>query len=152
MNYNKFIYNLTNTDHINYKSYIILGVISVISYILCFSNEPFILERRKQVNKWCMLTCETKTCEDLQKKYKGHKYYIDPGLEDTPMCPVGIYEISHVIFHMFIGYYFNIWYSIFIGTSFELIELHIWNCESVFDIICNTLGALIGVLIRTIIN
>jgi hypothetical protein len=147
--FNRFITNLTSTDHINGRSYVVIGVISVISYILCLSTSEYIVKYRRVVNRWCLVPCKTDQCNDMQKNIKGSKYFINDDMGDQPFCPVSPFEISHILFHIPVGYYFNFYYSLGFGILFEVFEKYQFECESYTDIICNIIGALIGVAIRT---
>jgi hypothetical protein len=128
----------------------VVGVLLVIAYILCFVDDPYLNNKRQTWYKWCMISCKTDSCIEAQKKYKGKNYHVG-SVEYIPLCPIGIYEISHMILHIFIGYYFNFWYSFAFGISFEIYEYYAYNCESIYDIICNSAGALIGIGIRSIL-
>ncbi len=147
----RYVTNLSRVSHISGVSWLVLAIISIGSYALCFTENETIAKYRRRLNRWCPTPCTTEECCKLQQNFKGSHYNIDEeNFECTPLCPFGIYEIGHVFFHIIVGYYFNIWYSLMFGVIWEVIEhTNAYDCASIFDVGYNTAGGLIGVAIRT---
>ncbi len=146
--YKNFMNDLWSSDHINLKIIIGMSVFFIILCIFLFGESERIRNMRSPLNKTCFIHCKSQSCLDLQHMGKGSDYFIsDP---DIPYCPFGFWELSHILLHIMIGYFLNLYYSIGLGVIFEFYERFRWNCESYFDIIFNTLGALIGVALRTL--
>lgn len=142
----KFLHNLTTNEHINNRILLGVFVALIILYILIFSYEMFgygLIDYPES----CYIKCKTKECHDFQSQYKGKNYYLDKQNNDQH-CPFGFWELTHIILHIFIGYFLNIYYSLGIGISFELHELHVYDCASYFDILYNTLGCVTGAGLR----
>jgi hypothetical protein len=59
-------------------------------------------------------------------------------------CLFSVWELSHMFFHIFIGYYYNIYVSTAISVGFEMHERISYNCASYNDIFINFTGFLIG--------
>jgi hypothetical protein len=58
------------------------------------------------------------------------------------------WEFSHLLFHMFLGYYYNIYISVGLSVGFEMYEKIEYNCSSYADLIINFTGFLIGAYLR----
>jgi hypothetical protein len=158
MEYNNFIDKITSSKHITLNGILIIIIILFICFILCFyDGAEFVNLRANYLHKQCYYNCGTEKCKDFMKSVKGVNYYNgdDKLLEDTQDetlryedCIVGFWELSHLVLHIFIGYFLNIYYSLALGVGFELFEYYKWNCEGYLDILFNTAGALIGIYLR----
>ena len=99
----------------------------------------------EKINKACLLKCKTDTCKYILKKSTGSNYYMDGNIS-RKTCLTTSWELSHIIVHTFIGFFFNIHTSLSIGIIWELIEHYnpYMNCGNILDIFYNTLGYTIG--------
>ncbi len=141
---------LFSNEHITNKTLMVWGVIFILLYIACFNNHEYLVYCRNKVHKFCMYKCETQECSDFQKSVKGGSYYTTDIEENESIeyCPLGFWELSHFITHIFIGYYLNMSYSLGIGFGFEVYEYFVYDCASYPDLIANTLGGLLGSYLR----
>jgi len=147
-----FLYELTTDDHIT--KYKILGVFifCLLTYIFLFHiAEKHFPTLDKLTYETCIIPCKYDKCTKFINATKGSNYYLSKYETqwNRTNCLVTPYEISHFIFHIFIGYFLNIYYSLTIGIGFEVWEYYVYNCENYMDIVFNTLGALMGTAIRT---
>lgn len=99
----------------------------------------------EKINKACLVKCKTDTCKYIVKKSAGPNYFLDDN-NTGKSCLTTSWELSHVIFHTFIGLFFNIHTSLSIGIIWELIEHYHpdMNCGNILDVFYNTLGYTIG--------
>ena len=142
-NYYKILFD---NSHITNQSIINLIVVLLVLYIIIFHVLTYILPTFGKPLENCILKCKKDICINITKASKGLKYnYFNKPTYD---CIFNGWELSHFIMHIFIGYYFNILYSLSIGLPFEYLEYKWFNCESYIDIFYNTFGALIGSYLR----
>ncbi len=106
-----------------------------------------------EIHKYCIINCKSDTCNYIVDKSKGAGYYLDR-TGDNGTCIFTGWELSHIIFHSFIGFFFNIQTSMSIGVTWELIEHYHpdMNCGNILDIFFNTLGYTIGWGLRNIVS
>lgn len=95
------------------------------------------------INLKCFKKAKIKEDIEYIKKIRGKNY--DPAYKN---CLLTHWEVCHIIEHMLIGYFFNLKYSLMIGIPWELYE-YTQNIHNLMDPVYNTLGAVIGVAIRT---
>jgi len=143
---------MTDTSHITLKNVYWLGFALLFTYILIFYIlDNFFPGFDKLTYDVCLFKCYNSKCKTFINKTKGDNYYLSKysiSQAFSKVCVFTPYELSHIIYHIFIGYYFNIYYSLAIGFTFEFIEWRLYNCENVMDIIYNTIGAMIGIFLR----
>lgn len=140
--------SLTTSEHITFQVLLFSAFISILAYTFCFSDNLYIKKIREKMHGACYIECDTKECLSWQNFAKGEQYFIDDYSARDQHCPMGAWELSHFIFHIFIGYALNIYYSLGVGVGFEIYEHYAYQCSSYFDILLNTVGAIVGVLIR----
>lgn len=145
---NEFRKNLFCTDHItNDHLKKLLGVL-IIMYIIIFIVMAHYQDNFQELNETCIINCNTNTCKKIAYRSRGSNYYLTE--DSIPYnCIFTIWELSHLIMHIFIGYYFNFGYSLGIGIIFEMYEKQYYKCESYLDILYNSIGGLFGVGLRT---
>jgi hypothetical protein len=145
---NVFEKNLFRTDHITNDHLKILVGILVIMYIFIFVFMYYYEEPFEKYNRICITSCNKESCQKVTRASRGERYYLSD--DSAPYeCIFTIWELSHLMMHIFIGYYFNFGYSFGIGTIFEVYEKYHHKCENYLDIVHNSIGGLIGVGIRT---
>lgn len=155
MDINKFLDNITSNDHITNNTIIGLTIVCILMYIFIFyAAEEYFPLFDKLTYESCIIPCENNSCAKFIEATKGKNYYLSKYHTDwnKTNCLITPYEISHFIFHIFIGYYTNIYYSLLLGVGFEAWEYYEYNCENYMDIVFNTLGAIFGIFIRTHFN
>lgn len=135
---------------------ICLCVLFAITYYVNFKST---ILREAGIAKYlfrCYKKCESDGCKSLITAGKGSsslmagetRYGLGP-MKDRIGCMMSGWEISHFIYHMFLGYFLNsIYLSTAVGIGFEIYEQKYYEIGSVFDIIWNTAGALAGVGLR----
>lgn len=131
-------------------SYTLLILVCAIMYVFifyCVDRLPLI----KDMQYKCLSGCESKMCQFFTRNFRDGDYWLDP-LGKTKMDPIKciftMYELSHLLFHLWIGYDYGLVTSIIISVGFEIFEHHEYNCGSILDLIWNLFGALIGVSLR----
>lgn len=69
---------------------------------------------------------------------------------DVPVnkCMITTWEVYHILFHMFLGYKYNLYVSLLLGLSFELLESKVYNCGSYLDLFYNMVGFLVGLVLK----
>ena len=107
----------------------------------------------RMANKLCLVRCKSDTCNYIIDKTKDSTYYLDENSdndEKVNRCVFTVWELSHIFFHIPIGFFFNIQTSLFVGISWELIEHYHpdLNCGNIMDIVWNLIGYSIGWFLR----
>lgn len=102
-------------------------------------------------NYKCLIPCEKEICIKTTEKLRDRNYLTDV-LEQPDKCIFTFWEFTHVILHIFIGYFYNIYTSQFISISFEIFEHYVYNCGSILDLFYNLSGVLIGISIRSLMK
>jgi hypothetical protein len=143
---------LTDWSHISAQSMFGLMIAMFVLYILIFVVSGRIeVKLNWYFTRACAIPClsaRSKECPDIMKKLRGDTYYVVDTKDDPSSCILTMYEVSHFFFHMFMGYYYNIYISQFLSVSFEYYEYMQFGCHSYIDLGLNLAGALIGALIR----
>lgn len=125
---------------------IILGIImhTIIFGDKKYSIHSFIIDTLDK----CIIKCTKPAC----LKYTSLR---DPGymnssqkINDDKKCVFMGWELSHLIFHMFLGYYYNIYISMGISVGYEILERVLYNCASYADLGINFTGFLVGAYFR----
>jgi hypothetical protein len=63
-----------------------------------------------------------------------------------------VWELTHFLFHIGLGYYYNLPVSIAISVGFELYEHCFKDCGSWLDLLYNGLGGIVGVALYHFVN
>ncbi len=145
----KFSDRLLGWDHITKEHALALVVVLCIMYFFIFYVWIGLRKRSElceKIDGACIIGCSPGKCPPDWTR--GDTYTIGGGYA-KPQCLLTSWEFSHFIFHMFIGYFFNIWVSLGLGVSFELYEVIAYDCASYIDIIANTSGCIIGAVIAS---
>jgi hypothetical protein len=83
------------------------------------------------------------------KKLRGKNYFIGSSTDiQAYNCFITRWEISHFIFHTFLGYYYNIYISQGISIGWEIYEHKVYDAGSLLDFIWNLGGFLFGSWLR----
>lgn len=140
--------NIWHNKKINKKIILNFILILILSYIFifhCFCN-LFKYQIVKDIDQFCFFNCDNEKCKKYTKSTRGDQYYLSGN--DAYSCLFTVWELSHIIFHIFIGYYLDLRYSLLVGIPFEIFEYIQYDCENYMDITYNTIGAVIGGCIR----
>jgi hypothetical protein len=125
-----------------------LMVILILMYIVLFyilDNFPAKWQKKiDDLQYKCLLRCNS--CDLSGYRDSGY-YLLDKG-PDVKTCLFTVFELSHVIFHMFLGYYYNVYVSLGLSVGFEIYEHYVFDCGSYLDIMHNMGGFLIGYSLR----
>ena len=140
-----FIDSVKSWNNVSARGIIFLIIIVTIGTI-CIFYTNFDSYDVVSINNVCIAKCDHNMCRKLtQLRDSGYSL----NTSDQPYnCIFTMWELSHVFFHMFLGYYFNIYIAITISVVYEIYEHFVHHCGSVLDLFWNTFGALIGVALR----
>lgn len=136
----------------------VLAVILATQYAFIFLKLDISKTRYvKSLRSWlysCHAPCTdgNKTCERVDKN-RGKNYGFDPNMEGESYrqyrsCLLTGWELSHFIFHMFLGYFYNIYVSQILSFGFEMYEHSALRCGSLNDLVVNFAGYCVGYGIR----
>lgn len=99
----------------------------------------------------CFLPCKKDICTTITKNMRDSQY-LTTTLKQPNECLFTFWEFSHIILHMFIGYFYNFYISTTLSISFEIFEHYVYNCGSLLDLFYNGLGMFIGVYLRYLLK
>jgi hypothetical protein len=123
-----------------------LVIAGIIMIILIFHLESIVgIRNAKKIHDMsekCVVGCANKKLCTATNNLRSAGYYMfdDPNNK----CVVTRWEISHIITHIFLGYFTNIYISQFISVGFELYEHYYLDCGSILDLLYNFTGFIIG--------
>ena len=141
-----FTDTLISWNNVGLKKIIIFLMLFVIGFFCIFYPKSEMSFGIVKLYDICIQKCETDICKYITTNLRDDNYSL--GDYRPYDCIFTIWELSHVILHMFLGYYYNIYISISLSVLFELYEHYFRNCGSFMDLFWNTVGLLIGVIIR----
>lgn len=131
----------------NYLKLLWVGLIMYFFIFFVIDHIPGI----KNIQYYCLSKCENTVCETNVKNLRDSNYWIHPELNnvaDSATCKFTMWELSHLLFHVWVGYEYGIITSSVISIGFEILEHYVYNCGSILDLGWNLIGALIGIVIR----
>jgi hypothetical protein len=140
---------LWSWDKITVPKLGILVFLIIVGTYLIFDVYPYLRKNYKSVKnvgEYCVYGCSSESCKYYGYQMRGSNYH-DTQDTSTPAksgCLITGWELSHFVFHTFLGYYFNLYISLMVGIGYELYEVGKCDCHSGFDIIYNTTGAMLG--------
>ena len=131
-------------------------VILVLYCLICALVVKFIMyleiKCKQTFNNVCWLNTKNKNLISFLKKIRGRIYYLNYINSDVRYsCIFSYWDLMHLLFHIPLGYYTNIYTSMGIGISWELFE-SIFGHQTWTDMIWNTSGFLIGKCLSKIIT
>ena len=134
-----------------YGKYIVLVFICIIIHMLIFKRDlmpvsihRFMDKKMKSLDSCMTPSCNTGLC-DVIKGGRDSGYFLNSSDESyNADCLFTGWELSHFIFHIFLGYFYNFYVSTTISVSYEIYERTIYNCASYNDILINLFGYCIG--------
>lgn len=138
--------NLFDWGDITVGVYIALIIVGICMYIVIFHLEKIIGENNaKLVHNYtekCVISCSNEKICNRMNKLRDTGYYLFD--DNSERCVITKWEISHLLTHVFLGYFTNIYISQGISVGFELYEHHLLNCGSYIDLLYNFVGFIIG--------
>jgi len=142
--------SMISWDHITSNYLIALMVILVLFYILIF-KVIIKYDFFQKIQHHCFKKCNSNNCRHFTDSLREKKYFIDSGINHKECLFTG-WELSHIIFHAFIGFFFNLYVSLGISVGFEIYEHFSWSCASGLDLWWNLVGFSIGHTLRFLKN
>jgi hypothetical protein len=136
------IFEWGNITHTSYKNLLYIGLI--INFIIFYVIEPIVLRYPINFKNMCLKTSSHPLWLKLSSYAKNKTLYPEYTIQQVQSCVFSLWELSHILFHVFIGYYYNIYISLGVGISWELYEHYFRGHASGIDIGYNTIGFLIG--------
>lgn len=136
--------NPNNTDVFPHWN---LAKLLLLMYVFIFHVIDHI-DALRPIQDACLVFCDK--CN--LKKYRDDGYYthVRHKTFDVSKCSLTTWELSHLATHTFIGYHYGLRVSLTIGVGFEIFEHAYHDCGSILDVGWNTIGALIGIYLRSI--
>ncbi len=136
--------DIYNWNNVTTGMLVILVIIGVIMNHIIFeeldNNSEDIQKYIDKIQSYCFINCDN--CSDITNLRDENYYTL--GNADAKKCLMTAWEISHMIFHIFIGYFYNIYISVSISVGYELYEHYFKSCGSFLDLGYNMTGFLIG--------
>jgi ribulose bisphosphate carboxylase small subunit len=128
--------------------YVIVIIVLIIMHSFIFYSDKFLPVDihnafYKNINT-CVALCEDKNSCNNINNLRGSNYWIGTNFKDQYRCKVSTWEISHMLTHVFLGYFTNIFISQGLSVGFEIYEQQVYNCGSWLDLVYNFSGYLIG--------
>jgi len=142
------------TENVTRRKLKLLAIAGLCFYVAIFHVIDRIPLATTLMNANCLAKCENKTCQRVLHETRGSKYFttslVDSSIRDElrKNCWLTVWEFSHILTHIAIGYYFNIYVSLGISWSFELYEKVAYDCANGADLVWNFIGAVIGTALR----
>jgi hypothetical protein len=142
---------LFGTYNITTGMYVLLIIISIIIYIMIFYPQNILSESDNEIYNKTVNSCisEYDTKKFDLDQLRGSNYWLS---YKTNKCNITRWEILHLLFHVFLGYFYNIYISQGISFGFELYEQYYYSCGSYLDLGYNFTGFLIGHMLKNYIN
>lgn len=137
------------------SSYSLLMLVGIIMYLIIFK---VIDHLPKYLTDWqyiCLASCDNTSCQTITKKLRDSHYWIDAegyNKMNPIKCKFTMYEFTHLLFHVWIGYEYGIWVSLALSVGFEIFEHIFYDCGSILDLLWNFIGSLIGISLKYFIN
>lgn len=157
MSNNRNLSGIWRNNNITQRNYLVIGMMLLLMYIFIFHIFSPLGEKYsfvKNLDRVCLCEHDSDTIRSITRRSRGATYYIT-GDEDEKNNTVGldncattVWEGSHLLMHILIGYLLDVRWSLAIGTPFEIWEWYQYGCENILDVAYNTMGATIGGLLR----
>lgn len=144
---NEYIPCLTYGEHITKNYWCALLIIGILMYILIFYIIDSMGDTAVKISHTCLAECKSDTCKNIVTGGRDSNYFLSPD-SNPKNCWFTIWELSHMIMHIFIGYFYNLQTSLGVSVGFEVFEHYAYDCASILDIFWNMLGFSIGYSIR----
>lgn len=135
----------------DYYDYINFVIVCVIFYVFIFHVIDALPIAISQYQYICVSECNTDMCKNINKQFRDTDYWLDPNgnfFMNPMLCKLTMYELSHLLFHVWISYKYGFLLSVSFGIFFEIFEHYFYNCGSVLDVFWNFIGAMIGIFLK----
>lgn len=143
----EFVPCITYAEHITTNYWISLVIIGIMMYIFIFYIIDHLGEWVMEFQYKCLGSCQSDNCRAMTTNLRDGGYFLTAN-SNPQDCWFTMWELSHLLTHAFIGYFFNIQTSLGVGVGFEIFEHYVYDCGSVLDIMWNTMGFSIGYTLR----
>lgn len=93
--------------------------------------------------------------DDMQLRHlRGKNYYLTMDGQAQKYCFVTSWAVTHVALYALLGFYFpdKFFETFAIGVGFEALEWITFDCHDWVDVFWNTLGFVIGFLLRKVVT
>ena len=145
-------------NEVGVRSSIVLATILAVMYTFIFVDLAISKTKYvKMLRSWlydCPLPCNdgNQTCEQVNS-LRGNNYGFDPNIDggsyrEYKDCLFTGWEASHFMFHVFLGYFYNIYISQTLSFTFEIYEHLAADCGSFNDLSINFAGYCVGYGLR----
>ena len=135
----------------NVKISDIIILIFIISFMYLYIFKILNLTPMKPFSEFhdnvCLINCEKEICRYLTKNCRGSNYLLGSTIQPE-MCIFTMWENTHFLFYIFIGYFYNLYIGLGLSVIVEIWEHYVYDCGSLLDIFWNTLGLFLGIYIR----
>ena len=143
-------------NHVSSKCTYLFLLLNCFLYIIIFHLLDNVLpsdlqEKLDKIQHKCFVKCDNELCKEATKLRDNNYFLTDPTGIDLKTCIFTSWELTHLLFHIFIGYTYNIYFSVTTSILFEIIEHYVYDCGSYLDVFWNFIGFLIGFYLRNII-
>ncbi len=141
--------NFFSWNNVGLNGVCVLFILVIFVDYLNFTYLPNLSEDKllKKIMYHCALRDDR-----VKQKYRNHGYYSAfPKDFNGVTCAVTMWEISHLLTHVFIGYFYNIYISMGISVGFEIYEKYWHSAESYTDVVWNFIGMVIGASLRSLL-
>jgi hypothetical protein len=126
--------------------YVVLTIVLLCMYVVIFHLDKIIGDENAKLahdyTEECAVSCSDKVQCETVNSYRDEHYYLFDG--NSKKCLVTKWEISHLITHIFLGYFTNIYISQGLSVGFEIYEHYSLDCGSYIDLGYNFIGFVIG--------
>ena len=143
-------------SHITRHDYTLLIGLLLAAYVYIFfivDSSLFHHLGLDTLHQKCLRKCESDACKTASVTWRDKNYYLDAnnGDRETPHknCAFTVWELSHLLMHLWIGYRYNLPLSVGISVAFELFEHYFYDCGSMFDVGYNLAGGVSGAVLRS---
>jgi hypothetical protein len=150
--------NILDWGDVGYGKMIVFFILCVIFYFTIFEffngNDR---ETQRELDKiqYNCIPCKTDLCKKVVGTLRGKNYFMPSDSEENTdedrkfneevrECAFTLWEGSHVLTHIFLGYFYNIYVSQSTSILFELWEWKYHDCGSILDLGWNFFGFLMG--------
>lgn len=131
----------------------VLIVVLAIMNFMIFSGIMNKTPGLEKVSYTCLMSCKSDTCKHVVDGCRDSNYWLEPeGVKVDKGCLFSAWELTHLIFHIWVAYEFGFFISIYLSVMFEIYENIVYKCGSLLDIGWNAIGAFIGVQLKNYLS
>lgn len=131
---------------------VLLTIVCLVMYVIIFQHRDVFPQWANDLFETVFNTCPARCgpdCNSIANKFRDETYFVEPEYKGTNKnCVITTWEITHLIMHVFLGYFYNIYISVALNIGFEIYEHYKFDCGNYLDVFYNTLGFFIGYGLR----